>query len=293
MKQTNLLLLAIGVTLGATTLFLGNSNGAATNGNYYTGAPSAGGGMEFTCVRCHRSGNFGEPSLTVTFAKQDSTDFGSLDSYVPGVTYQVSVAVGYTAQAPAGYGFQSQIITRSGTPPSAAGTLAAQSENTQITAGNAGRTYAEHKQTSNDSVFLFNWTAPEAGTGTVDLYAVGNLGNRMAGCGGDNGSSRPTVVSLTESSPSSVRDLSAAGGKIYPNPIVSGESVHLDLPLTNPGSYVLSIVDLRGRSAMTSKRALVAGVNRLTLGVAELPSGVYTVVLTGEAVSYIAKLVVR
>lgn len=293
MQRITFTFLAIFCALAGTTLFLGNSSGAAANGNYYTGAPSAGGGMEATCSVCHRSGNFGEPELTVTFAEAGSDDFGELSSYVPGATYQVSVAVGYTMAAPAGYGFQAQIITDAGSPPSAAGTLEGLSENTKISNGRSDRRYAEHTRTSNDSVFVFSWTAPEAGTGAVSMYTVGNLVNRAAGTGGDNGSTRPTIINLPEGSPSSVGSFASLPAKIYPNPVSSGQRALLDLTLPAAGLYTVSVADATGRQLQTIERSLTAGAQQLPLDLAEMKPGLYLVTANGQGHHWTGKLVVR
>ena len=293
MQRITFTFLAIFCVLAGATLFLGNSSGAAANNNFFTGAPSSGGGMESTCVVCHRSGNFGEPQLAVTFAEAGSDVFGPLTSYIPGTTYQVSVAVGYNNTRPAGYGFQAQIITDAGMPPSAAGTLMSGTPNTQISNGRGDRRYAEHNRTSNDSVFVFNWTAPEAGTGAVSVYTVGNLVNRAAGTGGDNGSMRPTVVNLAEGAPSSVGSFAGRPARIFPNPVTSGQRAQLDLTLPAAGMYTISLADATGRRVRTMERNLTAGAQQLGLDLANFTPGLYLVSANGQGHRWTGKLIVR
>jgi len=119
MYSSNLRYLAALLPLVAAVLFLGNSGGPAANGNFKTGAPSAGGGTEQTCSQCHSSGSFGEPVINVSFA-QDGMPV-ELTEYTPGETYRVTVAIGYGATAPAAYGFSSQFLNIANSPATPVG----------------------------------------------------------------------------------------------------------------------------------------------------------------------------
>ncbi|OAV46020.1 choice-of-anchor V domain-containing protein [Lewinella sp. 4G2] len=285
------LLLAGGLL--ACVTFLGNSRGAASAGNYYTGAPSAAGGTEGTCSTCHRSGSFGEPSLELLFADAGSDDFAALTAYEPGKEYQVKLAVGYMSDAPAGYGFQTQILT-SGANPTTAGTLTA-SGPVRISNGpnGSGRRYAEQSQISNDSSFVFSWTAPDAGTGAVDIYSVGNLVNRAQGMGGDNGSSSPLITALAEGQPSGVNNLVRLSGALFPNPLRPGQAATLRVDVLRSGDYQLQVTDLAGRILTRSDQYLATGSQTLNLNVASLVPGVYVVSLQSGADAFVQRLVVE
>lgn len=164
-----------------------------------TGAPSAGGGTEPTCSLCHNNGNFGEPAITFTIA--DMLGGPAITEYVPGQTYQVTAVVSETAaNTPAAYGFQSVFLSvpENATVPVQAGTLSNGSEGTETTTLASGRTYAEHGERSSTGEWTFEWTAPAAGTGEVKAYVVGNLVNTNFSTSGDNGSTMPTVITLSE-----------------------------------------------------------------------------------------------
>jgi hypothetical protein len=178
------------------TLCVANSSGPAANGNYYTGAPSTGGGTEFTCNLCHNSGvgNYGVPEVSWTIAATE--DGPNETTYVPGATYFVTVNVTAPTGTPAGYGFSSTFL-QDGTIDNA-GMPASVDANTRITNAGNGRTYVEHNQRTPSGVWNFRWIAPTEGTGAVNIYSVGNAVNGMDSTGGDSGSPSSTVITLTE-----------------------------------------------------------------------------------------------
>ena len=272
--------------LGVAVLTLGNSGGTAAAGNFHTGAPSTGGGTEPTCRVCHNSGNFGQPQIAVTLAAADGTL--ATTEYVPGETYRVTVAVGYNDVAPAGYGFSSQFLDPANTT---AGEAANPSGNTRITNGSNGRTYVEHSMRSTDSLFTFDWTAPAVGGGEVNYYVTANLVNGAAGISGDNGSNNPTIVTLAEGAPSSVRNLDRLTGRIFPNPAGPEATISLEVPVT--GAYELRLVDFSGRPILQRRHDLAAGPNAIRLYTAGLPAGIYGLTLTGAGAAYGGRLVVR
>lgn len=281
------------MAIAGAIIFLGNSRGPAANGNFFTGAPNASGtGTEGTCNTCHNSGSFGEPQLAITFAEEGSTEFAELTGYMPGQTYTVQVAVGFTATAPAGYGFQSQILTDTDTPATA-GMLGMPGDGVQITDGNADRRYAEHSSINNDSTWTFNWTAPAAGTGAVKLYASGNLVNRAAGTGGDNGSTSPTIIDLVEEMPTSVGNFQRLAGRVYPNPIGARTQVNVELDVPATGTYQVRITDLNGRMIQNTEVGLLAGNNTTLVGTDQLIAGSYLLSVTGAEARFVSKLIVR
>jgi len=281
--------LAIFLTIGTTVLFLANSSGPASNGNYYTGAPSAGGGMESTCSTCHRSGSFGEPQLDVTFIDDEGVEIDP-SLYLPGRTYMVTVAVGHTMTAPVAHGFQSQILNASN---EVAGIMSEPGTGVQISNGPAGsgRQYAEHNTPNADSTFTFAWTAPEEGAGEVKMYVVGNLVNRAAGTGGDNGSSSPTILTLQEGTQVSTRNPGFSETRLFPNPATS--PVSLSVRPEVAGSYTLKVRDISGRELNSSALRLTAGNETIPVPTAGLRPGIYLVELSGENGRLLERLLVR
>lgn len=275
--------------LFVTILFLGNSSGPASNGNYYTGAPSAGGGTESTCSTCHSSGSYGEPQLSVKFAAAGEA-LETLTSYIPGQTYTVEVAVGYLNQAPMNYGFQTQFINTAA-PRAAAGTLAQPDADTHIITGTGGRVYAEHNKRGPDSLFTFEWTAPMAGTGTVEMYVVGNLVDSGGSTGNDNGSTAPTLITLPEGIPSGVTQLASIPHRLFPNPTSGSSILQVDLPLG--GHYELRILSLDGKTVSKRNLQLASGATQVEVAAGELVTGMYLVQLTGASSRLVTRLVVN
>ncbi|MEM9527352.1 MAG: choice-of-anchor V domain-containing protein [Bacteroidota bacterium] len=272
----------------ATLLFTGYSSGPALNQAYNTGAPSTGGGTESTCSSCHNGGNFGEPQLNVTFGI-DGGIKDTLAEYLPGQTYEVTVAIGYENDAPANYGFQAQILVSSDT--SAAGTLAtsAADGDVQISNGNLDRRYAEHNRRGPDSLFTFEWTAPEAGTGEVKMYVVGNLVNSNFGTSGDNGSTAPTVVTLNEKIDVSTRGRAQIPGALFPNPTAGPATLRVTPSVA--GIYDLRLLTVDGRVLSSSTHQLIAGTTTLPIATDQLLPGLYLVELRGKAGRFVTRLV--
>ncbi|MTB51381.1 choice-of-anchor V domain-containing protein [Lewinella sp. W8] len=289
MKKFDFRILSAGLGLALFFLLLGNSSGPAANGNYYTGAPTAGGGMESTCSTCHSSGSFGEPNIQVSFAL-DGEEPGLASGYLPGETYTVTVAIGHNETAPAGYGFQAQFLDTL-ERPATAGVLSMPSDNAQITPGNGDRVYAEHSTRSTDSTFTFQWTAPEEGSGPVNLYVVGNLVNGAQGTVGDNGSSSPTIVRLAEEQSTSVRALASIPFRLFPNPSTGPTTLQV-IPRV-AGTYDLRLRSLDGRVVRQERLQLNAGSHRLSLPTEGLVPGFYGVELSGQNSRLISKLILN
>ncbi len=274
----------IAVSTLALTAYSGGMAAVAERG--YTGAPTPGGGTELTCSTCHNSGDYGEPQLAVRLNDQaDST-------YRPGTTYRVTVAVRPGAGQPAGYGFQAQFLTDA-TEPATAGTLSAPGTGAQITPLDNGRVYAEHQKVNTDSLFTFDWTAPEAGTGMVKMYLVGNTVNFNGSTTGDNGSSAPLVVTFREETSTGIRpglpqDLTLG---VFPNPAPGGTRIRLNSP--RPETATVSLYSAAGTVVSTSARQLTAGNNEWWLGLQGLPAGAYYLRVQGGSRMYSARILHR
>lgn len=203
MRNLYSVLVIMGALL-AFVLFTGNSGGPASNNNYFTGAPSTGGGTENTCSTCHSSGaaTFGEPLIEWTIS--ETMGGASIGSYLPGQTYFVTVAVSApnATSAPAAFGFSSVFLDDTAAPNGGSAQLAGSFSNfdgnTQASTGNNGRLYIENNSRNPSGVWTFNWTAPLAGFGDVNIYSVGNAVNSNFSTGGDSGSTASTIITLEE-----------------------------------------------------------------------------------------------
>jgi len=292
MKTIDLRLAAIICTLFSAVIFLGSSNGPAANGNFFTGAPSAGGGTEGTCNTCHSSGagTYGEPVVNVSFATDGEVQ--DLTAYVPGQTYQVTVAIGDgSINAPEAYGFSSQFLNLANSPATPAGTLGNPGAGVRISDGSGERKYAEQSVANTDSTFTFEWTAPEAGMGEIRYYVAGNLVNLAAGTSGDSGSTMPTIVTLAEGNPSSTRNLSGIEHALFPNP--ASDEATLRVSPERAGDYQLSLLGIDGRMQYSKKYNLGAGTTNINVPINDLRPGIYLVRLTGADSRLVSRLIVR
>lgn len=271
-------LLLVLISVGLTAYVSGP---AASQGRGYTGAP---GETAIKCSTCHNSGPYGTPQLSLLL------DDATAEAYVPGRTYRVSVAVTASSGTPAGYGFQAQVLTDAAEPLTA-GTLAQPDATSHITALDNGRVYVEHDRADEDGMWTFDWTAPEAGTGPVKIYLVGNTVNDNGSSGGDNGSSEPLITTLAEAeettavfpSVTTTRAIAA-----FPNPVAEATTLTLESPSAGPATVTLLAAD--GRVLTENLRTLTAGTNRWTLSLADRPAGTYRLLVTTPGARYAVTL---
>ncbi len=284
---------ALAALLLCTLLGFAFSGGSTeTTGQGATGAPTAD-GFERKCGNCHRGGNYGEPELEVLFALDGNDPADALTSYVPGQTYRVSLTVGSTVQSAAGYGFQLQVLTDQELPLTA-GTLSDPADGSQVSEATATmRNYVEQSMTSTDSVFTFTWTAPAAGTGSVNIHAVGTLVNGLDGADGDNGSNTPLVLKLSEEGATSVADFTPLSASMSPNPVFASTQVQVNVEIEQGGTYQLGIHDLSGKQLRHTAVELTAGPVTQSIPTDGLRAGAYLVTLEGRGARWVGKLLVR
>jgi hypothetical protein len=77
------------------------------------------------------------------------------------------------------------------------------------------------------------------------MYVVANTVNLSDNVNGDKGSISPTVVSLGEGSPTSIRLLPRIPPLVAPNPTAEDWMVKLDV--STGGTYRMTLLDARGR----------------------------------------------
>lgn len=254
-------------------VFNSHSSGAgAVQNTDRTGSPLSPG----ACNVCHSGGDFGT-SINAFLLKDDQ----QVTSYTPGETYQLRVLVGASG-SPAGFGFQAVLLT--GDDNLNAGTMGSAPNGTQVT-DIEGRNYFEHSQRLTSGEQTIEWTAPEAGTGDVRIYAVGNAVNG-GGTSGDqvNFLSNPVVV--TENITSSVFNIDRLNVNLglYPNPTT--EWLTLNVDGADAGDYMMSIVDLNGRTVLNQLLEINVKEFVKTFSVSTLEEGYYFLRLAdGEAVA--------
>lgn len=147
--------------------------------------------IEQRCGTCHRGGSY-DPDLSIELLEGGER----VRSYIPGSTYTLRLATAATG-SPAAYGFQAVALADD---LSAAGTYGEPPAGFQVTELD-GRPYLEHGERQPSSSVEIAWTAPEAGTGTVTIYAAGNAVNGADGSSGDNADEEIEVVTEAAASP--------------------------------------------------------------------------------------------
>ena len=194
------------VAAAATLLSNGIGRGTAS-GQGATGAP--GDGLTCASGNCHGSAGPFAPDLQITLERNGEEVMG----YIPGETYSMIIAVEATTGNPSRYGFQMTALA--GADNVGAGEFSDLSTNTKQLTLN-GRTYLEHNGPSSTDEFSATWTAPEAGTGDVTVFAAGIAANGNGGTSGDSGV--VGSISLNELDPASIKVLTKEEMSFSPNP---------------------------------------------------------------------------
>ena len=151
-------------------VWMSSSEGRATDKDEgSTGAP----GESSTCASgyCHGSGGAISVSLSMEVLDMNSNP---VSQYEPGETYRIAVSINHIGgNSPSAFGFQ--LVALADADNQSTESFSNPASNVQIaTANSTGRTYAEHNGPSDTNVFMVDWTAPAAGTGSVTFYSAGN-----------------------------------------------------------------------------------------------------------------------
>ncbi len=255
--------------LSITALFLSNSGGAgAQQGVDRTGSPLGSG----SCASCHNSGVFA-PNLKVEVL--DGSDV--VTNYQPGKDYKLNIVIDATNSTPSGYGFQA--VALSGTENVGTGIFSAPGMGSRLTTIN-DRTYVEQSETSNENIFLLDWTAPQEDVGDIRFYVSGNAGDGSGGTSGDNGVFLDNPLTLSFSTVSALADFQdlAFGMIILGNPVSS----QIDLLLSNvkQGTYLLEVFNMQGQVVRFQQQRLLEGEQRISLAAKGLQQGMHIVRLS-------------
>ncbi len=128
--------------------------------------------------------------------------------YVAGTTYPVTLTVTVASAALTAAGFD---LTVSG------GTLGNAPANTMLMGGTELHHTAPKAMVASTVSWNFNWTAPAAGTPSVNINISANAVNQNNNSSGDQWNK--TTITVNAATPTSVQNISAdAAPAIYPNP---------------------------------------------------------------------------
>lgn len=234
----------------------GRGSAAGSNGAV-TGAPGENGG---SCGQggCHTAGNF-NPSVDLFLIDQDGS---AVEKYVPGESYTVSLKLNHTG-LPEGYGFQMVCLEDAG--ETTTGSFNNLPQNINIIPI-LDRDYVEQSNILPVDSIPLPWIAPDAGTGNITFYAIGNVVNGAQGPGGD-GVDRGSFT-FEEAEGSSIDDLTNNDFQVYPNPV----SDILNIKGTHSKDAQFEILDLNGN------RIHLGASNQLN--VSHFNAGTYLVKLT-------------
>lgn len=268
MKRAFTLSLSI-IAISGIILLQSYSSGPAANNTRATGAP--GDGVN-TCVTCHNSGGpFGTINIDV---EVEDGQGNPVTEYIPDATYKMTVTVNNSSGDPHGYGFQMVCLKTDGNVNVPG--WSNPSDNAQLESS-GGRNYVEHHEISETNVFTVDWTAPDAGTGTVKFYVGGNAVNGN----GQNTGDRAALASLemdemetdTTDTTTGVIMLNTVAKQwsIYPNP--AANVVHISGVSTNT---VARVYNMHGEEILTG------GFNVRSLKIEDLPRGYYFIRIDGQ-----------
>jgi hypothetical protein len=263
MKKT---LLILGAFAGITMLSLFNLSSVHSNpGGAPGGASGAPADNNNTCARsgCHSG----------SATDQDGILSSNVPStgYVPGETYTISVLI--VQQGISRFGFQVSPQAANG---AVQGTITiTDAARTQLISGK----YVTHRQASinslNSNSWEFNWTAPAAGTGTVNFYGAAMASNANGNTSGDQ--VFRDVLSLNEDASVGINSASASTNfMVFPNP-AEGNALNI----ASPRATTIEIYSLSGQR-MHSFEA-TAGHN--TINIEQLPAGMYYLIAPESGVA--------
>ena len=198
----------------ATVLRSSGSPGGAS------GSPGVG---NQTCTSCH-GGTAATRTGIIT------TDIPT-DGYVPGTMYTITVTISDPARTTYGFEVRAEVNLKS------VGTMTnISTAETKILSPGTNNESATHKSTSisapsGTKTWMFNWTAPIAGTGPVIFYGAFNAANGNGGTSGDNiYKSQITVEEFV--APCSIKDAVVA---VDETEICEGDDVSFIMPGSESG----------------------------------------------------------
>jgi hypothetical protein len=251
--------------IASSLIGLGNSGGrafVARMGN--TGAP---GDNRQICQSCH-NGTAIQVGLDI-FIKDMNGD--TVDSYVPGQTYDVTVKINAERGTPSGYGFQMVALNAPlNENGDAINNWMDNAANLKVVSLNTGRDYVEHDGVSRNGEFTVQWEAPVEGTGDVSFYAAGNGVNLNGGSSGDGASS--TKKSIVEAPPVSVFNLlDITNTTIGPNP--ANEFININRGDRLEENWQFTLYSLNG--GVLRNAEMNSGMESLTMDLFGIQPGVY------------------
>lgn len=252
-----------------TIVLMSNSMGRAAVGQEgNTGAP---GDDAQTCAKCHASFDDKTQGI-ITVSNSNGT---TVTEYIPGETYQVSLALSTTSSNEA-YGFQ--MVSLIDADNTDTGGFSQPSSAAKLTNLN-NRTYLEHKSLTGENSITVSWTAPKKGSGSVSFYSAFIAADGNSSTAGDfPGNTNFTISEKVETGVTSTKPLHIS---TFPNP--ASEVIMVDIPMNTPHTYTLRNTQgivVQSNTIMDKQIYIESQINPglyiLTLNNVEQPDKFYT-----------------
>lgn len=263
--------------LVSTALFIGKQEAAAyPNGTNFLANYSGMLGVTCNTSGCHVGAavNSGPGSVVIT------SDI-PVSGYVPGTTYQITVTVNSGGSNGVKYGFACS-AAKHGTTTAVGGFATA--DNTTLIKSNGN--YIVHNTAVNGNgntshAFVFNWTAPANGTGSVTFYAAGNSAN---GNGNESGDQiYNSNITVDEAAGAGFTESILSAFNLFPNP--ASELVNVKVPDYLVNSQI-RMVDITGKTIFNQQ--LTESI--VTIDINTFPAGIYVLEIVKDGQSYTSRL---
>jgi len=303
--KTNKLLFPAIIAITSITLAFGTYKSHTTHGEGGQASSCGSPGELGTCSRstCHGAGaspagvadNAGPGSLNMT-----SNPVMTGNQYIPGTTYTMTVTVSQTGKKR--FGFGCEILDNSGSTNghvnNTAGTVVITDHiNTRTwQAYGTGRLSVTHDTSggvaANTYSFNFNWIAPSAGFGTINVYLCGNAANRnLLADSGDYIYSQHIV--WTEGSATSLPAINSTelNATVYPVPAHNQFTFTTTLPEESPFNATLYSIDGRIAKELDNRNATQGAFSR-DYNVTGMTPGVYLLKVSAGSYSCVKRLII-
>jgi hypothetical protein len=272
-------------------------NGAATRAFDGTGATGVSG-----CTNgggCHNAA-----TALGTIVELDSAGV-AVTSYRPGGSYTVKIsATNGTGGTYGSFGFQLAVILATGTSPTATGTWGTSlPTNVRYTAG-AGRQIGVIEQSSAitatsgsggaGTVYSESipWTAPIAGTGSIQIYGIINAVTGLDIAFLTNYQTA-TPVTITEALPAGINELADKLSSFNVYPTLMNDHMTVAFDLKESSAVSITLISLQGQEIknLMSQETLGQGAFKRSFDVNGLTQGIYLVRLQIGNSSVVSKVV--
>lgn len=240
-----------------------------------TGSPG-----ETNCTNCHNSFALNSGGGTI------SLNTGTTNNeYVPGTTYNMTFTVSRTGNSLFGLGVEA-LNSSNANAGSLIITNAASTHLKSVTVSGNSRTSVVHQlnggASANSKAFVFNWTAPAAGTGNVTFYYCGVAANGNGNESSDYVYQGSTVLTEMNTAGISSPDQNTSFS-VFPSLVNDEATIELTSAVT--GNALVQLFDLTGKVVRSETISVVSG-NEQSIrwtGLSQFSKGTYLVnVQTGS-----------